>query len=70
MRGLPYILSLFRNKFIKFNNVEARMLDYFYRIILNLLKNLILAFKCQYFAIIFATLLWTSVRHVTKSVSH
>ena len=27
MRGLPNILSLFRNKFIKFNNTRARMLD-------------------------------------------
>ena len=27
MRGLSRILSLFRNKFNKFNNIEARMLD-------------------------------------------
>ena len=27
MRGLPSILSLFRNKFNKFNNTRARMLD-------------------------------------------
>ena len=27
MRGLPSILSLFRNKFNKFNNTGARMLD-------------------------------------------
>ena len=27
MRGLPSILSLFRNKFNKFNNTRARMLE-------------------------------------------
>ena len=27
MRGLPSILSLFRNKFNKFNNTSARILD-------------------------------------------
>ena len=30
MRGLPSILSLFRNEFIKFNNTRARMLDSIY----------------------------------------
>ena len=30
MRGLPSILSLFRNEFNKFNNTRARMLDYIY----------------------------------------
>ena len=28
MRGLPSILSLFRNEFDKFNNTRARMLDF------------------------------------------
>ena len=28
MRGLPIILSLYRNKINKFNNTRARMLDY------------------------------------------
>ena len=32
MRGLPSILSLFRNEFNKFNNTRARMLDYIYHI--------------------------------------
>ena len=27
MRGLPSILSLFRNEFIKFNKTRARMLE-------------------------------------------
>ena len=30
MRGLPSILSLFRNKFNEFNNTGARMLDSIY----------------------------------------
>ena len=30
MRGLPSILSLFRNKFNKFNNTRVRMLDSIY----------------------------------------
>ena len=30
MRGLPSILSLFRNEFNKFNNKRARMLDSIY----------------------------------------
>ena len=30
MRGLPSILSLFRNEFNKFNNTSARMLDSIY----------------------------------------
>ena len=30
MRGLPSILSIFRNEFNKFNNARARMLDSIY----------------------------------------
>ena len=35
MRGLPSILSLFRNEFNKFNNTSARMLDSFYHMTLR-----------------------------------
>ena len=38
MRGLPSILSLFRNEFNKFNNTRARMLDSIYHMI-NALKS-------------------------------
>ena len=38
MRGLPSILSLFRNKFNKFNNTRARILDSIYHIT-NTLKS-------------------------------
>ena len=35
--GLPSILSLFRNKFNKFNNTRARMLNSIYHMTLRLL---------------------------------
>ena len=35
MRGLPSILSLFRNEFNKLNNRRARMLDFIYHMILR-----------------------------------
>ena len=38
MRGLPSILSLFRNKFNKFNNTRAQMLDSIYHMT-NTLKS-------------------------------
>ena len=39
MRGLPSILSLFRNQFNKFNNTRARMLDSIYHMT-NTLTNM------------------------------
>ena len=39
MRGLPSILSLFRNKFNKYNSRGARMLVSIYHMTLELLKN-------------------------------
>ena len=38
MRGLPSILSLFRNEFNKFNDTRARMLDSIYHMT-NTLKS-------------------------------
>ena len=58
MRGLPSILSLFRNEFTKFNNT----LDSMYRMTLRLLWNLISGVKRYNFVIMYATLLWTSKR--------
>ena len=56
MRGLTSILSLFRNKFKKFNNARAQMLDSIYHMTLRLLWNLIPTIKKRYnFAIIYAT---------------
>ena len=37
MRGLPSILSLFRNKFNKLKNTRARMLDSIYHMTLRVL---------------------------------
>ena len=51
MRGLPSILSLFRNEFNKFNNTRARMLDSIYHMTLSVKR---------YNFVIYATLLWTS----------
>ena len=45
MRGLPSILSLFRNEFNKFNNTGARMLDSIYHMTLRLLLKLISGVK-------------------------
>ena len=45
MRGLPSILSLFHNKFSKFNKTRARMLDSIHHMIKRLLRNLISALK-------------------------
>ena len=45
MQGLPSILSLFRNKFNKFNNTGARMLDSIYHMTLKLLKSCIFGIK-------------------------
>ena len=39
MRGLPIILSLFRNELNKLNNARARMLDSIYHMALNYLKS-------------------------------
>ena len=36
MRGLPSVLSLFRNEFNKINNTGARMLDSIYHMTLTL----------------------------------
>ena len=52
MRGLPNILSLFRNEFNKFNNTRARMLDSIYHITNTLkshfwrIKNVIILSSC------------------------
>ena len=43
MRGLPSVLLLFRNKFNKFNNIGALMLDSFYHMTLELIKITFLA---------------------------
>ena len=39
MRGLPYILALFRNEFNKFNTTRAPMLDSVFQKTITLLKS-------------------------------
>ena len=39
MRGLPSILSLFRNEFNKFNKTRARMLDSIYHMTLRIIMK-------------------------------
>ena len=58
MRGLPSILSLFRNEFNKFKNTRAGMLDSFYHMT-NTLKSDFCVKRYNY-VIMYATLLWTS----------
>ena len=70
MRGLQSFLSIFRNVFNKFNNTGARMLDSIYHMALKLLKNSLFGVRTEDFAIFYATLKWTSLRNVTKSVNH
>ena len=56
MRGLPSILSFYRNEFDKFNNTRARMLDSIY----HALKSHPCCKKRLNFGIMYAMLLWTS----------
>ena len=58
VRGLPSILSLFRNEFNKFNYTRALMLDSIYHM-KNTLKSHFLL-KSDFSVIMYATLLWTS----------
>ena len=60
MRGLPSISSLFCNKFNKFNNTRARMLDSIYHMIIRLLWTLISSVKSYNCAIMYAMLIWTA----------
>ena len=53
MRGLPSILSVFRNEFNKFNNTGARMLDSIYHMTYTLKshfwhKNVIILSLCKH----------------------
>ena len=52
MRGLSSILSLFRNKFNKFNNTGAGMLDSIYHMTLKILKNCIFGVQTSRFSLI------------------
>ena len=53
----------------KFNDTGALMLDSIYYMTLKLLSNCIIGMKFQYFATFSATLRWTSMQSITKSVN-
>ena len=59
MRGLPSILSLFRNECNEFYNTKARMLYSIYHLT-HTLKSHFWRKKNYNFVIMIATLLWTS----------
>ena len=51
MRGLPSILSLFRNEVNKFNNTGAQMLDSIYHLIFKIILKSYFIVKMLVFAI-------------------
>ena len=57
IRGLPSILSLFRNEYNKFNNTGARMLDSIYHMTLKIHKKIaFFRLKTSLFSLFYATL--------------
>ena len=61
MRGLPSFLSLFPNKFNKFNNKRAQMLRFFLSYDMKISLKFQFWFKKSYnFVNMYAKLLWTS----------
>ena len=63
MRGLPSILSLFRNEFNKFKNTRARMLESIYH-----MTNTLKAHFWRKNVLILS--LWTQLRYGRHNVSH
>ena len=57
MRGLPNILSLFRNKFLKFKNTGAGMLDSIYHMTIKFHLNHIFWYEMLRFCDIYVMLL-------------
>ena len=71
MGGLLSILSLFRNKFNKFNNTGAGMLDSVYHTTLKLIKNHIFAMNISRFCHLLQNIIMDIITHnFTKSVNH
>ena len=56
MRGLPSILSLFRNLFNIFNNTGAQMLDSIYHMTLKILQKCTFGVKTSIFSFFYAML--------------
>ena len=68
MRPVENIIS-FHNKFNKFYNTGARMLGFVYHKILKLFKNHIFGVKKSRYCHHLRNVIWTPLRHVTKSVN-
>ena len=66
MRGLPSILLLFRNKFNKFNNTGARMLDSIYHMTLKLIKNRILGVETSRFCHLLCNIIMDVIKFPKK----
>ena len=60
MRGLPSILSLFRNEFDKYNKTGPRVLDFIYHITLKYFCNAFCGVKTSRFYHIYLIMLWAS----------
>ena len=65
MRGLQSIFALFRNKFNKFNNTVAGMLDSINHMTLKYFCSHFFGVKTSRFCHKFETLLWASFHNVT-----
>ena len=57
MRGLPSILSLFRNKFDKFNNTGVRTVDSIYHMTLRYFCNRVFCLKPPIFCHLFCNVI-------------
>ena len=60
------ILSLFRNRFNKFNYTGARMLDPIHHMTLKLFCNRVFRVESSIVYQIYSTLIWASFHNVTK----
>ena len=65
MQGLSSILSLFRNKFNKFNNTRARIDYSFYHMTLKLVKNHIFGVKSSVFCHFMRNVIKEALRYTT-----
>ena len=73
MRGLPSILSFFRNEFDKFNNTGAQMLDSIDHMTLKLIKNDIFGVKtsrCCHLERSIIIMIMGVITSATKSVNY
>ena len=66
MRGLPSILSLFRNEFSKFNNTAAHMLGSIYHMTLKLVRNAFFGVKMSSYCHLFSNVILDAMDVVPK----